>query len=284
MTTPGVADRVAEPTAQGLETAPDPPAKPALDAAPHDVMRLEKVVVERQKGAEVFRVEIPSFIVRSGDKIALTGQSGGGKTTFLEALSLIKRPIRAERFTLTGGDGETADLARLAQTYGDVAYRDRTAHWRALDVHMSPQRGGLLPFLTARGNIDARPAIAAAGGRSFDAIVSALGIRDVLERRPSALSTGQQQRIAIARAAIGRPVVILADEPTAALDPTNAEAALALLTSVAASNGAALVIATHDAPLAKRFDFQIVAAEPTDPQGDVRGAQFRLGVQRPGAA
>jgi len=184
---------------------------------------------------EVTAVEIPAWRSGAGDAWLLAGQSGSGKSTVLHILAGLTRPT-AGSVTVDG-----TDLAGLAGSACD--------RWRGRSVGLVPQRLHLVSALDVRDNL--RLANTLAGLRVDDARITALleavGVADLADRFPSQLSQGQAQRVAIARAVVNRPVLLLADEPTANLDDAHAAQALELLRGQAIESGATLVVASHDA-------------------------------------
>ena len=203
------------------------------------LLELENVVIRRGAAAEGFAMAVPAFVVQPGQAVAITGPSGSGKSTVLDALGLVLRPASAGRFGLGPVDVAAAWRA------GDA---DRLAAVRAASVGYILQTGGLLPFLNVRQNIGLSPALLgqAAGGAHFEALVAALGLGPHLATMPAQLSIGERQRAAIARALAHRPALLLADEPTASLDPVNADAVLGLLLDLVKSLGTALILVSHD--------------------------------------
>ncbi len=193
----------------------------------------------RRGGADGFVLEIPAFFLASGAAAAITGPSGSGKSTALDLLGLVLRPEAAGGFVLDGLDAAAAWRA------GDA---DRLAKRRARSIGYILQTGGLLPFLTVRDNIGLSPALlGGAPDRGHrDRLVETLGLAPHLAKMPAQLSIGERQRAAIARALAHRPALLLADEPTASLDPVNAAAVLDLLLSLVKSLGVALVLVSHD--------------------------------------
>jgi putative ABC transport system ATP-binding protein len=202
---------------------------------------------ELRRGGDRFAVDIEKLELRAGDRVAIIGPSGSGKSTVLAELALALRPDRAASFEVAGTD--VAALWRNTEL-------DRLGALRARSIGFVPQTGGLLPFLSLRANI-ALPLDLA--GRADDArvakLAAGLDITAALDRRPADVSVGQRQRAAVARAAVHRPALLLADEPTAAVHPLQARATLDLLAAVAAD--AALLIATHDIALAEQAGLAI---------------------------
>lgn len=120
------------------------------------------------------------------------------------------------------------------------------------------QTGGLLGFLDVRGNIAlSRQLLGLKDDGSVARLAEQLEITDQLDKKPAALSVGQRQRVSCARALAHGPQLLLADEPTAALDPLNAERVMQALLAQARHNGTCCVIATHDEPLARASGLQV---------------------------
>jgi putative ABC transport system ATP-binding protein len=119
------------------------------------------------------------------------------------------------------------------------------------------QTGGLLPFLNARENITVvRRAVGLREDRFVDELVERLGIGRLLRVLPHKLSVGERQRVAIARALASRPALILADEPTAALDPVNAQGVMNLFADLAREMGCTVILVTHAPETARRLGFR----------------------------
>lgn len=217
----------------------------------------EGVVRSVAAAGSVFTLVIERMVVAEGARIAVVGPSGCGKSTMLAVLSLALRPDEGERLAVGGADA----LALWRREDGDGL-----AALRAGSVGLVPQTGGLLPFLTLRDNIGLPQRIL---GRvdvgRVEALAERLGIGGILGRMPGAVSVGQRQRAAVARALAHRPAVVLADEPTASVHPAQADEILALLTQAAGEDGAALVISTHDA---RRADAAGYAIAPCRPDAD----------------
>lgn len=177
----------------------------------------------------------------------MIGPSGSGKSTIFAVLALALRPDQTVEFEVGGSD--VAALWRENQL-------DRLGAIRARGIGFVPQTGGLLPFLSLRANISLPLELAGcADPARVTELAAGLDIEAALDRRPADVSVGQRQRAAVARAVVHRPVVLLADEPTAAVHPVQARVTLDLLAAMATN--AALLIATHDVALAERAGLAI---------------------------
>jgi len=192
-----------------------------------------------------FELRVPSLRIRPGEVAVLKGSSGCGKSTLLDLLALALRPDSAETFAFRPANRDAADPMALWKR-NDL---DGLGRLRGEHIGYVLQTGGLLPFLSARENILLSCRLL---GRDRDAgsrverLAERLGIDRLLDKRPGQLSVGERQRVAIARALAHRPSVVLADEPTASVDPVNALAIRALLVELVQQSGIAAVIATHD--------------------------------------
>lgn len=212
----------------------------------------------RRSGDTEFVLEVPCFEVRAGERVALIGQSGSGKSTLIGLLALALPPDPGGTLAVTLDDPPvTVDVAGM--------WRDRRdadlARLRRRIFGQVQQRDGLLPFLTIEENILLPTALSGRRDRAAAReLAERLGIGHLLRRRPDRISVGQRQRAAVARAVLGRPGILLADEPTAALDHDNGREVLRLLVERARADGAALVLATHNTALADDFDFERVEA------------------------
>jgi len=199
----------------------------------------------RWPGAAADALALGSLRIAAGEQVFLRGASGSGKSTLLSLLSGVLPP-QTGRLQVMG-----QDMGRL-----NGPGRDRL---RADHLGVIFQQFNLLPWLSAHDNVtlalrfSARRRAQAAAGEAAR-LMGAMGLDEPLWRRPAAqLSVGQQQRVAAARALIGKPALILADEPTSALDEDARDAFMALLQQCCAEAGSALVFVSHDARLAARF-------------------------------
>ncbi len=201
------------------------------------------------RGLGGFSLVIERLDVAAGQRVAVVGPSGCGKSTLLALAALALRPDAGSALALAGTDA----LALWRASAGDAL-----AALRSSSIGFVPQTGALLPFLSLRDNIALPQRIANRPDPArVEALAERLGIGALLDRRPAAVSVGQRQRAAIARALSHRPSIVLADEPTASVHPAQADDILRLLVEAASDDGAALVISTHDAARAEAAGFAI---------------------------
>lgn len=192
-----------------------------------------------------FRLLVPELDIEAGSVNIVVGRSGCGKSTLLDMLGLISRPAAVSILSLRNAEGEW--------NHRPYEQRPVAEELRRNVLGYVLQTGGLLPFLKVRDNICLPLRLNHMADESEVLELSKkLGIADLLNVYPMQLSTGQRQRVAIARALVHRPRIILADEPTGALDPHAAEAVRNLLVDEARQRGAATIIVTHDAELFRR--------------------------------
>ena len=191
-----------------------------------------------------FAVRIPAFSLEDGERVAIVGSSGSGKTTLLNLIAGILTPSAGR---IDVGGTLVTDLSEAGRR-----------RFRASQIGFVFQDFALLDYLSARQNIiypyRITPALTlnAAVRARAEALAAACGIGDKLDRHPSALSQGEQQRVAICRALVTRPKLILSDEATGNLDPESKARILDLLFEQAADAGAAVLAVTHDHELLPR--------------------------------
>jgi putative ABC transport system ATP-binding protein len=195
---------------------------------------------------EVVALKGASFSVAGGEVVALLGPSGAGKSTLLSILGLVTAP--------TSGSVTIAGTAVVdgARELGDMRA------FRRQHIGFVFQKANLIPFLTAVENVQVAMEIndlpsREARRRSLE-LLDYLGVADRANHRPVELSGGQQQRIAVARALANKPGLILADEPTAALDGERGRQVMELFARVAHEQGAAVIVVTHDHRALDVFD------------------------------
>lgn len=235
------------------------------------VLYLEQVRRQRGNGEDGFLLEVGSFAVDPGECLALTGPSGSGKTTMLDLLGLVLRPDAASTFQFRGRDGKLVDAASLWRRNQS----DGLADVRAVNIGYVLQTGGLFPFLTARENIClSRTLLGMEEDGLVEHLAARLRITHLLRKKPSALSIGERQRVAIARALAHEPVLLLADEPTASLDPQQAVEVTGLLLELVAELRMAAVIVSHDWELVRSLGLREVRAAPYEAENGVAATRF----------
>ena len=179
-------------------------------------------------------VRFPDLRLAHGDHLLVQGASGSGKSTLLALIAGLLSPTSGHVRV------EGTDVGALRASARDA--------WRGATLGFVPQRLHLSPSLSVRHNLEL-PFVCAGepvDGARIATVMDHLGIGALAHRRPHELSVGQAHRVALARALLREPRLILADEPTASLDDEAATDALGLLRQAATETGATLVVATHD--------------------------------------
>lgn len=192
-------------------------------------------------GDPLLILDIPSFHIDAGELVALEGQSGSGKSTLLNVISGISRPDSGH--VLISG----LDIVKLAESQRDRLRADR--------VGLIFQQFNLLPGFTALENVLVAMnfgSTVADKGRA-ETLLESVGLADRLHHKPAALSIGQQQRVAVARALANRPRILLADEPTASIDPAHQQQVIDLLQTTCQDENVALLVVTHAPEIAEQF-------------------------------
>jgi putative ABC transport system ATP-binding protein len=193
-----------------------------------------------------FALQVERLAITAGETVAVVGPSGSGKTTLLNLLAGVLLP----------DEGQVRIGAELISTLSDSARRD----FRIKQMGMVFQNFELLEYLSVLDNImlPLRIGSGLVVTRQLRLRASELadhvGIGDKLRRYPDQLSQGERQRVAVSRALLLQPTLVLADEPTGNLDPSNKNVVLDLLLDYARSHAATLVTVTHDQELLRRFD------------------------------
>lgn len=186
-------------------------------------------------------VDVPSFSLAAGEQRALRGESGSGKTTFLHLIAGI---LEADAGRIEIDGREVTGLREAA--------RDRL---RAERFGYIFQTFNLLQGHTVLENVLLGMAFGPGADRArATSLLERVGLGDKLAHSPRQLSTGQQQRVAVARALANRPGLVLADEPTGNLDRRNARESLALIREVCRESGAALLLVSHDEDVLAQFE------------------------------
>jgi len=193
-----------------------------------------------------FRFNLDSLNIKSGKKVALIGPSGYGKTTLLNLLSGILEPIKGT-IHLNG-----TEVTKLADS--------QRRNFRITNIGFVFQNFELIEYLNVLDNILLSYRINPSLSMSREVIDRAetiseqLGLKDKLKRNVGKLSQGEMQRVAICRAILNNPKIILADEPTGNLDPRNKEKIIEILFDYSSRENATLITVTHDHSLLKGFD------------------------------
>jgi ABC-type lipoprotein export system ATPase subunit len=219
-------------------------------------------------GSAVPVIDIDSFDLGDGEQVALVGGSGTGKTTLLHLIAGILTPDSgrilfgvasspapgAALNYRSPGDG-SVDIAALGEAERDV--------FRGRNIGYVFQTHHLLGGFTALENVLLGMSFT---GRSSDPkwakhLLAEVGLSDRLDYKPEKLSVGQQQRVAVARALANRPKLVLADEPTGALDPRNAQAVLDLIRKLCSEVGASLLLVSHDQNITAQLPRAVSLAE-----------------------
>lgn len=213
------------------------------------MLDIKNLLVRRGEGALAHHVRLPRLQIGAGEILAITGESGSGKSTLLEAIGLLLAPVELERFRL--GATQDQDIAQLLATDDQPAL----AAVRSRHLGFILQSGGLLPFLNVRDNISLPRRLLGMPVKSahIDHAVEVLRLQGLLDKQPQALSIGERQRVACVRAIAHEPLLLLADEPTAALDPHSARRLFELLMSLVSSMGLSALVVSHDWALLKDF-------------------------------
>ena len=200
-----------------------------------------------------FRLDVPELSVEKGERLAIIGPSGSGKTTLLRLISGIVTPSAGKVVT------NQVEVSAL----GDAERR----RFRLRTVGLVFQEFELLDYLSVLDNVllpfrldDSLAGRDGARDRAVE-LARKVGLEDKLGRRPATLSQGERQRVAVCRALVTRPPLVLADEPTGNLDPRTGGRVLDELIEFAAEDEATLVVVTHDHALLERFERVIDVAD-----------------------
>ncbi|MGV3606454.1 MAG: ABC transporter ATP-binding protein [Planctomycetaceae bacterium] len=187
-------------------------------------------------------LDIPHFAVAEGEQVVLVGRSGGGKTTLLHSIAGITRVDRGS-ITIDGRDLTTLSEAGV----------DRL---RAQKIGYVFQTFNLLSGFSALENVLLGMTFAGKAGDQARAkhLLERVGLGHRLTHKPGAMSVGEQQRVAVARALVNKPRLLLADEPTANIDPRNQQTIIDLIRGTCREENIALILVTHSMEVANQFD------------------------------
>jgi putative ABC transport system ATP-binding protein len=207
------------------------------------VYSLRNVVKSRLVDGAGFRLNVPRIEIHAEENVALVGHSGCGKSTLLDMLAMVLHPDSAEEFTVTPRQGEGSNIAQLWQK----KKRNQLSLLRKQHIGYVLQQGGLLPYLTVRENIELpRKLMDMPEDDSTRSLAKVMGIHRQLDKLPGLLSAGERQRVAFTRALSHRPSILLADEPTASLDPITARKIMAVVMELVKGLKITMITASHD--------------------------------------
>jgi putative ABC transport system ATP-binding protein len=217
----------------GAQPTKSPPRQPGADVVVQDAVK---------SFGPIRALRGVSLVIAASEFVTITGPSGSGKSTLLNLIGSLDRP-----------DSGVVTVAGMP-----VPEPRRATEFRRHVVGFVFQDNLLLPYLSAQGNVEA-PLIAAGIGRRerhrrSAELLGEVGLADRAEHLPSELSGGQRQAVALARALANHPRLLLADEPTGALDSDSAARALDLLVSMRELHGMTVLVVSHDAAVAERAD------------------------------
>jgi len=205
-------------------------------------------------GSVVPVVDVAQFDVGDGEQVALVGTSGSGKTTLLHLIAGILAPDSGRISFTANGEGPV-NIATLPEAQRDI--------FRGRHIGYIFQTHHLLPGFTALENVLLGMSFT---GRKHDPawathLLREVGLADRLNYKPAKLSVGQQQRVAVARALANRPQLVLADEPTGALDANNAQQVLELIRKLCSEVRASLLLVCHDPQITAQLPRAVTLAE-----------------------
>ncbi|MGD9095698.1 MAG: ABC transporter ATP-binding protein [Chromatiales bacterium] len=206
-------------------------------------VRLERLRFDwKKRGPGLLRID--EFLIGRGETLFLYGPSGSGKTTLLNLLAGVLLPSQGSVEIL----GQ--DITRMRPYRRDL--------FRARHIGVIFQQLNLIPYLDVLENVLIASHFAKLDTESStahaDELLETLGMQGHLHKRPTELSIGQQQRVAVARALVTRPEILIADEPTSALDSDNREVFMQHMLQMAAENDTTVIFVSHDRGLQEHFD------------------------------
>ncbi len=222
------------------------------------------MAVQRGAGQQGYSVSLPELVIQPGEVAALTGPSGCGKSTLLEMIGLILRP-------------DSLGCYRLGHQQADVAapllagQEDILSNLRASELGFVLQSGGLLPYLNVEQNLQLPRRLLGMPLSSewVDKALRTLQLQSLLKKMPRQLSIGERQRVAFVRAIAHQPPLLLADEPTAALDPHNARELFSLMLEMVSELNISALVVSHDWQLVDAFSLRRLHGQPQAGRGCV---------------
>lgn len=204
-----------------------------------NIKNLKKTFTNSAK--EVFEViNIPEFSLDGNEILAITGDSGSGKTTFLNLISGIVDSDSGEIII------DQTDVTKLPGSKKDL--------FRAKNTGYIFQTFNLLQGFTALENVMLGMMFSGKADKKIsETALSKVGLSDKFNSKPSELSVGEQQRVAIARSIVNSPKILLADEPTANLDPVNSDSVIKIIRSLCEENKISLILVSHELDIVSKF-------------------------------
>ena len=220
------------------------------------MLNVQGMIITRGSGSQQHRVLLPKLELTAGAVLAVTGESGCGKSTLLEALGLLLKP-------------DSVDVFELGQPRIDIAALNRSnnetqlAQIRAQRLGFVLQSGGLLPYLTVRDNIELPRRILGLPAQSerMQQAIQTLKLEHLVHKLSQALSIGERQRVACLRALAHEPQLLLADEPTAALDPYSARRLFNVFLEMVNALQLSAIVVSHDWALVQEFNLPTLQAQ-----------------------
>ncbi len=234
----------------------------------------------RKSHGHQFELHVPEMVVRQGEFVVLLGSNGCGKSTLLDMLGLILRADEADQFeVILPESGKGLDIMKMGES--------RRARMRARHFGYVLQRGGLLGFLSVGGNglMPARLNGMRNATHLLRDLAQTFGIGGLLHRLPAKLAGGERQKAAIMRALIHHPLIVLADEPTAAVDQIMSKQVMRHFKQEASARGTAVILVTHSPDLVtghadRIYSFNVATVE-SPPAGFKSATRSTMVLQSP---
>jgi putative ABC transport system ATP-binding protein len=222
----------------------------------HALVKIENAVIRRGSLTDGFAMQISELTLLDSELVAILGPSGCGKSTLLDTIGLLLRPVSADIFEVDLGAGNI---------FNSLHRKDESSLLKLRRRHFGYilQSGGLISSMSVIDNIltAVRFSDRCLDRDRLSVLVDKLGLGSLLARRPRELSGGQRQRVAIARALIHSPKLVLADEPTAAVDHRLSLEVCDALRGCAKELNSAVIMVTHNREMADTFADRIVDLE-----------------------
>ncbi|MEE9424010.1 MAG: ATP-binding cassette domain-containing protein [Methylococcales bacterium] len=223
----------------------EPVVSPKSENSRELIYSLSDVTKTRVAKGVAFHLSVPNLQIACGEKILLIAESGCGKSTLLDVLALISQPTTAKIFNFH--PHEIPDAVEISENWNSKSKGlNRISNLRKKHIGYVMQMGGLLPFLTVQENINiSREVLGLPEDGTAEKLARKLHISTHLKKLPTTLSLGERQRVAICRALAHQPDVVIADEPTASLDPFSAETVLEMFIDLVDELDTTLILASH---------------------------------------